>query len=80
MQNSSEGESITGVHGCALSRPNLPEGCIDIPDQCIGFIVTGACREKSWGGLIRYSSPRRCREIFWGGGGEYNMYTFRGRW
>ena len=50
-----------------LYRPNVPEGCIDIPDQCIGFFsVAGACREKFWSELIRYSSPTRYREIFWG--------------
>ena len=50
-----------------LYRPNLPEGYIDIPDQCIVvFFLTGACREKFWGKLIRYSSPTRCRERFWG--------------
>ena len=44
----------------------MPEGCIDIPDQYTVVFITVACREKFWGELIRYSSPTRYREIFWG--------------
>ena len=65
-QTSLAGRNRSGGSQVHLYRPNLPEGCIDIPDQCIGFFVTGACREKFWGELIRYSSPTRYREIFWG--------------
>ena len=66
-QTSSAGRNRSGGSQVHLYRPNLPEGCIDIPDPCIGFFsVTGACREKFWGKLIRYSSPTRYRERFWG--------------
>ena len=67
--NSSEDGNKTRGSRVYLYRPNLPEGCIGVPDQCIGFLVKkGACRENIWGELIRYSSPR-CREI--SGGIEY---------
>ena len=36
-QNSSAGRNRTGGSQVYLYRPSLPEGCIDIPDQCIGF-------------------------------------------
>ena len=49
-QNSSMGIGGSQVY---LYRPNLPEGCIDILDQCTGFYVTGVCWENFWGELIR---------------------------
>ena len=49
VQNYSDGGNIIGCSWVYFYRPNLPEGCIDIPDQCIVFLFTGACRETKSG-------------------------------
>ena len=48
-QTSLTGRNRSGGSQVHLYRPNLPEGCIDIPDQCIGFFCYRGMPEKNLG-------------------------------
>ena len=53
------GRNKTGVRRCTFTG---------IPDQCIGFFCYRGMpsKIKFWDKLIRYSSPTRYQELFWG--------------
>ena len=60
--NSSAGRNRTGGSQVYLYRPNLPEGCFDIPDQCIVFVLqrhAGNNSEANHIGIARRPSSEK---------------------